>query len=284
MKTLGRSGLLGRSLRITGSASSLFMMLSLTAVMGNQPAWADREAGWDAGLANDFNGSADLLEEAAAISPVDPVTEFSFAAALLSRQPLSQHNVRQALEVFTRLGVEASEPGLRLRARFLAARILHVHLDPTEPQEAALVYREVLESHPGVPLADQAGVKLAVILTDESPELDPGILLLELDRIANRLTTAEAQRELHLSRADVCRERLGDPARALNHLIAARTAGFVSEERNANLDVIIAVLAREIDETEIALFYYRRFEEERPYDQRSGTIRRYIQELEAFAP
>ena len=45
-----------------------------------------------------------------------------------------------------------------------------------------------------------------------------------------------------------------------------------------------ACLAREIDETEIALFYYRRFEEERPYDQRSGTIRRYIQELEACAP
>ena len=127
-------------------------------------------------------------------------------------------------------------------------------------------------------------MKLAVILADQSPDLEAGDVLIELERIAEGLTLSEAKRELHLSRAYVCRERLDRPDLALRHLIAARREGFVSEERNANLDVIIAGLARELDQTETALFYYRRFVEERPFDQRSGTIRRFIREMEGASP
>lgn len=265
-------------------ATSIGLTLVFTVAIAALQAGADREAGWAAGLANDLNGSADILEEVLDASPGDPVTEFSFAAALLSRQPLAQENIRQALEISTRLGAEATDPALRLRAHYLAGRILHVHLDPVRLDEAAETYREILATYPADPIADQAGVKLAVILTDQSPDLDPEALLAELDRIADRLATTEAKRELHLSRADVCRERLDEPAKALDHLIAAREDGFVSEERNANLDVIIAGLARELEENEIALFYYRRFVQQRPYDQRSGTIGRFIRELEVPAP
>lgn len=262
----------------------LVWLVLLTMAIGSPMAWSDREAGWNAGLANDLNGSADLLEDALGSAPVDPVTEFSFAAALLSRQPLSQDNIRQALEICTRLGTGAEDPGLRLRARYLAARIQQVHLDPVRLDAAADAYRAILADYPGDPIADQAGVKLAVILTDQSPDLEPGALLVELDRIADRLVMSAAMRELHMSRADVCRERLDEPALALDHLIAARREGFLSEERNANLDVIIAGLARELEETEIALFYYRRFVEERSYDQRSGTIRRFIRKMEESGP
>lgn len=270
--------------RLAAPVSTLCLVVLLAVITGSRSARADREAGWEAGLANDLNGSADLLEEALGTTPVDPVTEFSFAAALLSRQPLAQENIRQALEICTRLGTEVTDPALRLRARYLAARIQHVHLEPVHLAEAAEAYRAILADYPGEPIADQAGVKLAVILTDQSPDLDPGDLLIELDSIADRLTMTEAKRELHLSRAYVCRERLDEPVRALEHLISARQEGFLSEERNADLDVIIAGLARELNETEIALFHYRRFVAERAYDQRSGTIRRYIREMEAVAP
>ena len=97
----------------------------------------NRETGWDAGLANDFNGSADLLEQARDTSPGDPIIEFSYAAALLSRQPLAQDNVRQALDICLRLGAEAADPDLRLRARFLSARIQHAHLAPVQLGAAA---------------------------------------------------------------------------------------------------------------------------------------------------
>jgi hypothetical protein len=257
------------------------LLVWLTMVIGSSMVWSDRNAGWEAGLANDLDGSADLLEEALGPPPVDPVTEFSFAAALLSRQPLSQDNIQQALEICTRLGAGLEDPSLQLRARFLAARIQQAHLDPLRLDAAADAYRAILQDFPGDPVADLAGVKLAVILTDQSPDLDPADLLAELDGISSRLVMSEAKRELYLSRADVCRQRLDQPALALDHLIAARREGFQSEERNANLDVIIAGLARELDETEIALFHYRRFVEERPFDQRSGTIRRFIGEMEA---
>lgn len=252
----------------------------ITGFVVSHLACADLEEGWEAGLRNDLNGSADLLQDAMEASPSDPLTEFSFAAALLSRQPLSQQNVDQALEISTRLGNEATDPTLRLRARFLAARINHVHLDPVRLDEAAVAYREILESHPGDPITEQAGVKLTVILTDQQPELEPADLLIKLDGIAAQLTTTGAKRELHLSRAQVCRDRLDDPESALTHLMAARHEGYLSAERNANLDVIIAVLAQELNKPEIAVVHYRRFVRERPNDQRTGTIRRYIRELE----
>lgn len=233
---------------------------------------------WELGLAFETAASHDAFAALHGAEPDSPRVRLGLACALLAREPRTQGNVLRADALLAGVGAGATRDE-RVLARFLRARIAQGHARPADPAAAERLFAALLADEAGHPVAEQGGVKLLLLQTTR-PGTPPAEAIAEAEATLARLTHPDARRNGHevLARAHL---RAGSAADALRHWRAVRAIGSRNAARDALADLRIAELARELGDRALAVRRYRAFADARPRDNRLGTIRALVADLEA---
>lgn len=212
---------------------------------------------------------------------------FGRAIALLNLQPQRASNINQAIQLLDAIiaegaGAAGANGDLVVVARYFRARIAHHHQSPVRPAEAAERYAALFRDHPEHRLAQQAMVKMAILrLYDPGDPAPRAALIAEFAALAGHFADAVARRDMHLTLGHAGLFFDLPPELALDHLLAAKSAGVEGHGSRGNLLVAIGELARETGRTEVAAQHYREFLERHRRDNRVYTIRQRLADLEA---
>ncbi|AHF89839.1 hypothetical protein OPIT5_05935 [Opitutaceae bacterium TAV5] len=241
---------------------------------------------WQMALGFEYNEAAENFDRLQAVSPADARIAIARAATLLVRQPRTADNIRTARSLLeavamrsaTFAGASVDETVL---AAYLAARIDQDHLEPPRLAMARAAYETILRDHPGHRLAGQAAVQLSLLDAWGEPRLSPaGAIARITARLPGAAPHPEAARELYFILARLEWEGCRNAHAAVAHLQAGRAIGYESPFRNAEVDLMIANLARGVNDKTTAIAHYRAFLEGKRRDIRASTVRRYLAELE----
>lgn len=183
------------------------------------------------------------------------------AATLLNIQPRTTANINRAAAMLERVVEEEGGDAIGITARYLRARISHIHRKAPDPVDAAARYRELAALGPVHSLTQRALVQLALIELFE-----PGVPVAELrgrhDRLAalgRGLVDASARRDFYLVMGDAAL-RLGfDDVVAMEHLIEADRAGISRTGTLRDNWLRIAGLAERAGRSDVAVAHYERF-------------------------
>lgn len=239
-------------------------------------------AAWRSALNLDYNTAAATLEAQHRDHPGNTRIAIAFAASLLVRDPVTSNNVTEAQKILDSLlarlaGDDAEHRPLVI---YLLGRIAHDHVEPARLDLAKSRYEQLRHDYPNHPLADQATVHLAYIVSlQETPDPLQGIAAVE-SLLAGAILPS-ARRELHFLLAHLHWHGRGDAAAALPHYIAGREIGFEAPYRDGEVDLTIAGLAAELGRDELAAQHYLAFVEAHPRDGRAQTARRLADEARA---
>jgi tetratricopeptide (TPR) repeat protein len=234
---------------------------------------------WAMGLRMEMGSAAVRFAEMHRANPHDGQLAVGYASSLLGRQPRTARNVEEASRVLR--GALASEDvEATVAARYLLARIAQIHRQPAELAAAREGFATLLADHPGHPVAEQGGVKLGTIILFEQRERPFAERLDEVTRLLAGLETPGARRGLHeaLGRALALES---DYAGALHHWRQVRAISHGRARRDAQVDMIVAGLALEVGELELALQHYRSFLELGGRDNRRQTVLGVVAAIEA---
>ena len=191
----------------------------------------------------------------------DRVRALGAAASLLNDSPITPGKVAEAEAQLRQLLAEnpADEPALY--ARYLLARIAHLHR-PAEISEIEAGYRAVIAAAPAHPLAQLAAGKLALVLLYQRPDLSvpqrlaaaaalaPVAGAVQLPETACAYYRALAEAALYYDVLD---------GRVLAWLQRADAIGTSEVVTATSLRLQLAEVARALGRREEALAYYRQF-------------------------
>jgi len=216
---------------------------------------------------------------------VDYRIAVAHAAALLSRDPVTQRNVLKARDLLLELvsTLPTSETQYRPIALYLLGRIDQDHIEPERLDSAREFYEQLRREYPGHELADQGTVHFALLVSMQAPDAQLEEAATKIEAFLPAVTADHAKRELHSIIGNLHWHMHQDAPAALPHLIAGRELNYEAFYRNSDVDIMIAGLAREIGLGELAAKHYRRFAAAVPRDTRVYTALRLARELEEEA-
>jgi len=240
---------------------------------------------WDEALSLDYTSASRKLEKLHKEDPSDMRIAVAHAAALLSRDPVTQRNILKARGLLLKLVSElpTNEAQYRPLALYLLGRIDQDHLEPERLDSAREFYEQLRREHLGHELADQATVHLALLVAMQAPDAQLEDAAAKVEAFLPSVTSAAAKRELHSIAGNLHWYVRQDAEAALPHLIAGRELNYEAFSRNSEVDIMIAGLAREIGLGELAAKHYRSFAAAVPRDTRAYTALRLARELEEEA-
>lgn len=234
------------------------------------------DAPWSVFWERRFQEAGVEFERAATRAPDDRSLAAGRALALLSAQPLTRENVARADAVLSEL--ERGTDHVALVARYLRARVAEVHLFEPNLALAARRYEALLDLDASHPVAQMAIPKLAR-LRIYAEGAEPSVGLEVAEALEARLLPGAARRDFHLLMARSYLFFALSPARALEHLQAARAEGLSVPSNDSGVLVSIAELAREQGRTDVARESYQAFLKAFPRDQRVYMIERRLEEV-----
>lgn len=208
--------------------------------------------------------------------------QLATAALLLNRQPRTNAAVERAEALLRQLLASGSDPAdpVVLPARYLAARIAHVHRATPDLEEAVRLYVSLRADADGTTLADLAASKLALALLYDPRHPRPSA---ETWAAAEALPASvarsvfRAQVHLILGRAHLYYTGPGE--HALRHLGEAGRLGLANEGLRASVWVSIGEIARELGHIAVARSAYLGFLEEAGADPRRFAVQSRLDEL-----
>lgn len=268
--------------RLAKLARTLLPLIALTPLTASAvPANTDP---WDAAFNFEYNAASASFEQLHAAAPQDSRLALARAATLLARQPRTASNIAAARALVAGLLAAPAAPippEHHALALFLLARVDHDHLSAPDLESARATYAELRRAHPAHPLADQAAVHLALILLHQSPASTAAEQQAALETFLAEVTAPSARRELLFLAGRFHWLLREDPAAALPLFIAGRALGYESPARNGELDLLIADLATEVGQPELAARHFAAFVAAYPRDPRAPTARRLAADLDA---
>jgi len=225
-----------------------------------------------------YTAASHKFEKLAKASPEDTRLTLAYAASLLTRDPMTRNNVRNARSILLNVASELPviETYYRPLALLLLGRIDHDHTEPVQFESARAFYEQLRREYPGHPLADQAAVQLLQLLYLQSPESRSREVVAQVEATLPSVSRKSQRLRLHELASRIYLGHLKDEASALPHLMAALEEG----SEDTSLDLHIAYVARRLGRLELAAKHYRAFYESSPRDNRAYTARRLAQELE----
>lgn len=245
------------------------------------PAPAASPAAWEAGLNLDFAQAYRQLEQTEPTPAALDRHDLARAALLLVRPPRTPAQLRQAETLLTATldRPDVSDPE-RATALYLRARLRHRHLDPADREGAGRDYAtlRLLADQPA--LAAQGTYHLVLMRLEEAEDeaaLD-AVLTLGESWLAEVRDPA-GRRDLHLLLGRLYWEERRQAAAALQHWRQARAIGHRQAARDADLNLMIAHLAEELGDPDLAVIHYRDFLHLRPRDARATTLRHRLAQL-----
>jgi len=240
---------------------------------------------WQDALNVDYTAASRKLEKLHKADPSDSRIAVAHAAALLSRDPVTQRNILKARNLLLKLvsDLPVSETQYRPLALYLLGRIDQDHIEPERLDSALGFYEQLRREYPGHELADQGTVQLALLVAMQAPDAQLEEAAAKVEAYLPGVTADHAKRELHSIAGNLHWHVHQDAATAIPHLIAGRELNYDAFSRNSEVDIMIAGLAREIGLGELAAKHYRRFAADVPRDTRVYTALRLARELEEEA-
>lgn len=203
------------------------------------------------------------------------------AVMLLSVQPKTEANTREARGLLESIGREEVADDTDAAARYALARLLQLHAAKPDVPAAVATYRELIARHPDHPLGQLARLKLAGLELFALAEGTREERLARAEQGIGAVHEPGVRRDYHLMLASGY-FRLGDrDADALRHLLGAEATGRLARDSTrSSLFVQIAEVATRLGQRARAAEYYRRFLEQFPRDLRAATVRARLQALE----
>jgi hypothetical protein len=205
------------------------------------------------------------------------------AVTLLNLQPRTSANLDRAAALLDQLAT--ADPDVQATARYLRARIEHVHRLAPRPEVAAQLYEAVYRDFPDHPLGEAAAVKLALLrIYDSRSPSEPAVRLADAARLGQQLTSTDAQRDFALLLGRAYLHYGIEPATALVHLSRALELGVLSFVNRAEVLITVGELARELGHPEQAVDAYRAYLAENARTERAPAIRQRLVELAGEPP
>lgn len=262
----------------------LVLAVGASCLQGRTPASTASDEALQAAWQNTSLGLFNAANAEFAALPGDEA-RFGEAVTLLLRQPKTEANVNRAAQIFSALVAEAADDSLRLRARYYLARIAQVHRTPADPVTARRLFRELIDAHPGHPVAELATVKLAIIeLYEPLPDDVRRTRVAEFGKAAAGMRSVSARRDLNLLLADTAQRFGYEPALTLDFLLAADRDGIVRQAERGHTWVRIGQLAEEAGRSEVARDYYTKFLASYIRDARRRMVKERLDGLAAATP
>lgn len=231
----------------------------------------------EVGTGNSLEAHALFTARESDLSPRE--RSYGEAVALLNLQPRTEARIQRSADLLDAI-IAGPEDKITIPARFLRARIDHIHRTPANLPAALRGYDELFAAHEEHPLA-QLGATLAAMARIFAEETDPlGEPMAAAEAILPRLTDPTVQAGMHLMLANAC-IRLGerDQRRALGHFEAAHALGLRSPKIRANVLASIGGLSEEFGQPARALSAYETFLAEFERDDRAHAIRERLAAL-----
>lgn len=275
--------LLSCMLALSASGAAITLPAAeIEAPAASAPAMDSADAGWQLLGGYLFRDA----HEAFTRTPVggDRVRALGAAASLLNHPPVTPGKVARAEADLRALIIDGATDDTALYARYLLARIAHVHR-AGEVAEIEAAYREVIAAAPAHPIAQVAAGKLALVLlyqrTDLAvPERLAAAAALEPVATAAQLPEAAFAYYRALAGAALFYNVLNP--QTLHWLLRADEIGTVDMMAASGLRIQIAEVARALGRRDVALSYYQKFLDNiLPTDGRYRTAKERLTELEA---
>jgi hypothetical protein len=216
-------------------------------------------------------------------SPNTRLISLGRAASLLNEPPVTNGKIEQAESLLA--AIVAGDPGdaTALYARYLQARILHMHRETPLPEiEAA--YRAVLLAGPGTAIAQVAACHLALVQLYQRVDLSQEQRLAAaqaLESAAVGPTLPEVSVGYYRLMADASLFYEQVTPEVVAWLEKAHSIGSHDQLRQIDLSLQIAETARAVGQNEKARQYYREFLAKAvATDQRYNTVKLRLQEVE----
>jgi len=217
----------------------------------------------------------------------DRVRALGAAASRLNDSPVSAGKVAEVEAELRQLVAAGPADEPALYARYLLARIAHLHR-PAETAEIEAGYRAVIAAAPAHPLAQLAAGKLALVLLYQRPDLTAPQRLAAaaaLAPVAGAAALPETACAYYRILAEAALYLDVLDARVLVWLQRADALGTRDIMTATNLRIQLAEVARALGHREEALGYYRQFLATAvPTDNRYRTAAERMAELAKEAP
>lgn len=217
----------------------------------------------------------------------EQMRRLGLAAALLNEPPLTEGKIDRAAGLLRDLAGATPANATTLYARYLLARVRHLHQNVPVP-EAEQEYRAVVAVAPQSPLAQIAAGHLALLLLYQRPDLTVPQRLAaarELEAVAGSRTLPDVAVAYYRSLANAALFYGITDERVLHWLRQADAIGPSDELARATLILQIAETARDLGHRAAAIAAYHRFLAEAvPTDQRYNTAKLRMKELEEAKP
>jgi hypothetical protein len=248
-----------------------------------KPALAGHESGaespWQLGLAYSFNEAEHRFSRSLRETPDNRSDQLGRAAALLNVQPRSGDRVVEARALLDRIVVENSHDDVGVTSRYLLARIADAHQHPRDQPTAARLYRSLLTEHTAHPLAQAAGVKLALILLYDTGEANLDARFDAAESLLGQVTQRGPRSDLLVILGRSALHFKRPSVDALRWFSAARVVGFSMRGVEADTLVSLSQLAAESGDTALERECLIEFVEAFPRDNRAAWLRERLARL-----
>jgi hypothetical protein len=227
-----------------------------------------------------YRDAAEVFRQAPASA--DGVRELGLAATLLNEPPLTDGKIERAQSILRGLVTSGADETTMLYARYLQARILHMHAEtPVAKVEAA--YREVIDAAPDSAVAQLAASHLALVLLYQRPDLSVPARIeaaWALRPVAANLQLPEVAVEYYRLLANAAMFYGVVDERVVDWLQKAHDIGSRDQLIQTTLALQVAETARATGQREKAMTFYREFLATAvPTDQRYQTAELRMQAL-----
>ena len=234
---------------------------------------------WQLGLAYSFNEAEREFAHVLRDRPRDRDAQLGRAAALLNVQPRTADRITAARDLLESIAAENRSDAAGISARYLLARIADAHQQPRDPALAAQIYRSLLDENTAHPLAQAAGVKLALILLYDTAQPDLAARFAATEALLTQVTQAGPRSDLLVVLGRSALHFRRPPRDALRWFAAARETGFALRSVASDTLVALSDLAIEHGETALARDCLTEFVETYPRDSRSAWLGRRLADL-----
>ncbi|MEZ5277980.1 MAG: hypothetical protein R3F07_16480 [Opitutaceae bacterium] len=246
--------------------TALIVAATVSAVAGPNPSGWQALASYDAGAA-----------EVAFSQSSGPEGVLGRAMALLASPEYSPAKVEEAESLLLAL-VQSGEPTREIPvARYALARISHLFRD-NHLKEAEGRYRELIQLHPGHPLAERAVSKVLLIQLGRAAPGAFAVVLMEWTPRVDRFLDPGAVRDFHLTAAKAWLGCDCHPE-AFSHFTAALNTGSVRGRARADLLLQVGESGLRSNRKAAAEEAYRRFKAEFPGDPRLALATHRLKNL-----
>ncbi len=231
-------------------------------------------------LVNDANQAFAQAQPAPGANALE--REMGEAVTLLNVQPRTEGNVARARAMLEKAAREAPAGEVSIFANYFLARVHESYEEPAEPDQARLIYRELIERYSGDSLAENSAARLVLMdLYANIPAHERSRRFVALEKLGAQLKSADGRRDYHLNMGNAYIDFEGSRASAIAHFLAAEAEGITHREVEAATWIAIGELARAEGRTSLARRYYGKFLAKYPRDNRHYTIQRRLEALPA---